>query len=590
LSRVDPHSFADEAQPRQQHLRWTARVDFAARRLACTAELRFDRGGTDVDLDTRGLDVQAVETPAGTALPFTLGPTDAILGTRLRISLPADGTRCLVRYRTGLDATALQWLNVEQTASARAPFLYSQCQAVHARSVVPLQDTPRFRLTYEAALAAPSDVRALMAARSTGRTESGGEATESWTMEKPIPSYLFAFAVGALASHELGPRSRVWAEPALVEKAAWEFAEVDRMLTQAETLLGPYVWGRFDVLVLPPSFPYGGMENPTLTFLTPTVLAGDRSLVNVLAHELAHSWTGNLVSNATAEDFWLNEGFTVFVERRLLAVLEGPESVALHSAMGRQTLADAVAGFRDRPGLTRLRTHLAGVDPDDAYSQVPYEKGFLFLRALEAAVGSAPFDAFLRSYLGRFAFQSLTTAEFLDFLRLELPEAWARVDIARWVDGEGIPADAPAPESLRLQALHALGTQLPDVAQARGWRPLEWQVYLARLARPTPRATVEALDAAFHLTLAKNPDVLVAWLVPALSSGYAPAQARAEAFLGEVGRMKYLKPVYAALLARDDTKELAEACFQRFRSRYHAIAAAGVEHLFRRRAAQLAKG
>ena len=467
MARVDPHSWADEAQPRQAHLSWTARVDFAARHLVCTAELRFDRGGEAVDLDTRDLQVDGVTTVAGDALPFTLGPTDAILGTRLRVTLPAADARCVVHYRTGAEATALQWLSEAQTASGLAPFLYSQCQAVHARSVVPLQDTPRFRLTYEATLSAPKEVRALMAARALGRTETGPVASERWAMEHPIPPYLFAFAVGALASAELGPRSRVWAEPALLARAAWEFADVDRMLTQAEQLLGPYVWGRFDVLVLPPSFPYGGMENPTLTFLTPTVLAGDRSLVNVLAHELAHSWTGNLVSNATAEDFWLNEGFTVFVERRLLRMLEGPESVALHAAMGRQTLEDAVASFRDRPGLSRLRTHLLGVDPDDAYSQVPYEKGYLFLRALEEAVGSARFDAFLRSYLGRFAFQSLTTQEFLDFLRAHLPDAWTRVDVPAWVDGEGIPVDAPTPESAPLAALRAYGNTLPESGRRR---------------------------------------------------------------------------------------------------------------------------
>ena len=586
MARVDPHSWADEAQPRQSHLRWTARVDFVARRLLCTAELRFNRAGEAVDLDTRGLEVERVTSVAGEALPFTLGPTEAVLGTRLRVTLPERDGRCVVHYRTGTDATALQWLTEAQTASGLAPFLYSQCQAVHARSVVPLQDTPRFRLTYEATLSAPKGVRALMAARSLGRTEAGALASEGWAMEHPIPPYLFAFAVGALASKELGPRSCVWAEPPLLERAAWEFAGVDRMLTQAEQLLGPYIWGRFDVLVLPPSFPYGGMENPTLTFLTPTVLTGDRSLVNVLAHELAHSWTGNLVSNATAEDFWLNEGFTVFVERRLLKVLEGAESVALHSAMGRQTLEDAVAGFRDRPGLSRLRTHLSGVDPDDAYSQVPYEKGYLFLRVLEAAVGSARFDAFLRSYLGHFAFQSLTTQEFLDFLRDNLPEAWTSVDVTAWVDGEGIPPDAPKEESTQLAALRAYGNELPGLDAALGWRPLEWQLYLGRLARPTPRALVEALDASFHLSAAKNPDVLVAWLVPALSAGHAPALKRTESFLGEVGRMKYLKPLYGALLAREETRDVAEACFLRFRSRYHAIAAAGIETLLRRRTAE----
>ncbi|MGO8971820.1 MAG: M1 family metallopeptidase [Myxococcaceae bacterium] len=580
MARCDPHAWADEAQPRQQHLRWTARVDFQARRLEASAELRFDRGGAAVDLDSRGLEVDSVTTPAGDALPFSLGPTDAVLGTRLRVSLPADGARCVVHYKTAQAATALQWLSAEQTASHRAPFLYSQCQAVHARSVVPLQDSPRFRLTYEANLTAPAGLQTLMAARSLGRTE----ASSQWVMEHPIPPYLFAFAVGALESRDLGTRSRVWAEPALLEAAAWEFAWVEGMLSQAEALLGPYVWGRFDVLVLPPSFPYGGMENPTLTFLTPTVLAGDRSLVNVLAHELAHSWTGNLVSNASAEDFWLNEGFTVFVERRLLSVLEGPEAVALHAAVGRQSLQDAVAGFRGRPALTRLRTRLLGVDPDDAYSQVPYEKGYLFLRALEEAVGSAAFNAFLRRYLSRFAFHSLTTQEFLDFLKAELPEAFALVDVPTWVDGEGIPPSAPALVSRQLALLQALGAQLPDFAEGRAFSPLAWQVYLGRLPRPTPRATVEALDGRFHLTACRNPDVLVAWLVPALSAGHAPALVRTEAFLGEVGRMKYLKPLYGALLAREETRSRAEACFQRYRSRYHAIAAAGVESLLRRRA------
>ncbi len=580
MARGDPHSWADAAHPRQRHLRWTARVDFAARRLFGTAELHFDRGGTAVDLDSRGLQVDAVTTPAGAPLPFSLGPTDAVWGTRLRVSLAADDARCVVHYATGQDATALQWLTPAQTASGQSPFLYSQCQAIHARSVVPLQDSPRFRLTYEASLSAPAGLQTLMAARATGRTARNAEG---WAMEQPIPPYLFAFAVGAVQSRELGPRSRVWAEPALLEAAAWEFADVDRMLTQAEALLGPYVWGRFDVLVLPPSFPYGGMENPTLTFLTPTVLAGDRSLVNVLAHELAHSWTGNLVSNASAEDFWLNEGFTVFVERRILRLLEGEAAVALHAAVGRQSLDNAVVGFRERPALTRLRTQLAGVDPDDAYSQVPYEKGFLFLRALEESVGTARFDGFLRRYLQHFALQSLTTQEFLDFLRGELPEAVARVDVAAWVDGEGIPEDAPRAVSPQLAALQSLGTQLPEAAEARGYSPLAWQVYLGRLPRPAPRATVEALDEAFQLTSARNPEVLVAWLVPALSAGHPPALARTESFLGEVGRMKYLKPLDAALLAREETRPRAEACFQRFKGRYHSIAVAGVESLLRRR-------
>ncbi|MGZ3481382.1 MAG: M1 family aminopeptidase/hydrolase [Myxococcaceae bacterium] len=374
MARLDPHSHTDTTQPRQRHLSWAAEVDFAGRAVEATATLTFDRGGGPVDLDTRGLHIAQVTDRAGTALRFALGSPDPVLGQRLRVELPAGVDSCVVSYRTGPEASALQWLEPEQTAGGKAPFLYSQCQAIHARSVVPLQDTPRLRITYDAALTVPSGLRGLMAAAFVGREEQGERAVERYRMDEPIPPYLFAFAVGDLASRELGPRSRVWAEPSIVERAAAEFVGVDGMLTSAEALFGPYSWGRFDLLVLPPSFPYGGMENPRLTFLTPTLLTGDRSLVNVVAHELSHSWTGNLVTNASAEDFWLNEGFTVFAERRILEVLEGPEMVALHAAVGRQALDEAVANFRDRPELTRLRTKLGGVDPDDAFSQVPYEK------------------------------------------------------------------------------------------------------------------------------------------------------------------------------------------------------------------------
>ena len=581
MARPDPHSHTDLTQPRQKHLVWKAEVDFAVRTIRATAALRFDRGGATVDLDSRGLAVESVTSVDGRPLVFELGPSEPILGERLRITLAPGVDTCVIRYRTGPDASALQWLEPEQTAGGKAPFLYSQCQAIHARSVVPLQDTPRLRITYEAELTVPAALRGLMAAGAVDREVRDGKAVERYRMDEPIPPYLFAFAVGDLESRDLGPRSRVWAEPSVVVGAAHEFAGVDRMLTSAEALFGPYPWGRFDLLVLPPSFPYGGMENPRLTFLTPTLLTGDRSLVNVVAHELSHSWTGNLVSNATAEDFWLNEGFTVFAERRILEVLEGPEMVALHAAVGRQALDEAVANFRDRPQLTRLRTRLQGVDPDDAFSQVPYEKGFLFLRALEDAVGRAAFDRFLRRYMEAFRFQSVTTEELLELIRTELPGALETVNAPKWIDGEGVPAGAPVARSSRLEAVEALKTELPAPA-AKEWSPWEWQVYLNHLPRPSPPELMTALDRRFNLTEAANPEVLVAWLTVAIRSGYPPAVRRAETLLGEVGRMKYLKPLYAALIAGPGTRSLAEAWAQRYRRRYHVIAAAGVESLLRK--------
>jgi aminopeptidase N len=581
MARPDPHSHTDLAQPHQEHLAWSAEVDFAGRTLRATATLRFDGGGSAVDLDARGLVVESVTSPDGRALRFELGASEPILGERLRIELPAGVDTCVIGYRTSPEASALQWLEPAQTAGGKAPFLYSQCQAIHARSVVPLQDTPRLRITYEAELTVPAGLRGLMAAGAVDREVRGDWAVERYRMDEPIPPYLFAFAVGDLEARDLGPRSRVWAEPSVVVRAAHEFASVDRMLTSAEALFGPYPWGRFDLLVLPPSFPYGGMENPRLTFLTPTLLTGDRSLVNVVAHELSHSWTGNLVSNATAEDFWLNEGFTVFAERRILEVLEGPEMVALHAAVGRQALEEAVANFRDRPQLTRLRTQLQGVDPDDAFSQVPYEKGYLFLRALEEAVGRAAFDRFLRRYMEAFRFQSVTTEELLGLVRTELPGALEAVNAPRWIDGEGVPAGAPVARSSRLERVEGLKTQVPP-PEASDWSPWEWQVYLNQLPRPAPPELMTTLEERFHLTGAPNPEVLVAWLTVAIRSGHAPAVRRAETLLGEVGRMKYLKPLYAALIAGPGTRSLAEASAQRYRKRYHVIAAAGVESLLRK--------
>ncbi|MFY0579211.1 M1 family aminopeptidase/hydrolase [Cystobacter fuscus] len=311
--------------------------------------------------------------------------------------------------------------------------------------MVPLQDTPRLRIRYEAELTVPRELRAVMAAGFVGREEKGEEAVERYEMPQPIPPYLLAFAVGRLASKELGPRSRVWAEPEVLERAAAEFEDVDAMLRAAEALFGPYDWERFDLLTMPPSFPYGGMENPRLTFLTPTLLAGDKSLVSVVAHELAHSWTGNLVTNASAEHFWLNEGFTVFAERRIVEALYGEDVAALHATLGRGALEQTLQHFKEHPQLTCLRTHLTGVDPDEAFSLVPYEKGYLFLRALEDAVGRDAFDGFLRDYLQTHRFQALTTEEFTAFVERRLPGALAKVDAEAYLSRPGIPQARPRP-------------------------------------------------------------------------------------------------------------------------------------------------
>lgn len=582
MARLDPHSYNDDTQVETASLALVARVDFASRTLHGDATLVFRApGGGTLDLDTRDLAIDGVEDHGGRALPYVLHAAEPFLGARLSIELPAGTPSMRIRYRTSPEASALQWLEPAQTSSGKLPFLFSQCQAIHARSVVPLQDTPRLRIRYTAELAIPRALTAVMAAAHRGRTEQGDIAIERWEMPQPIPPYLFAFAVGELVSRDLSPRSRVWAEPAVLDRAAHEFADVDDMMDAAEALFGPYDWERFDILAMPPSFPYGGMENPRLTFITPTVIAGDRSLVDVVAHELAHSWTGNLVTNANAEHFWLNEGFTVYAETRILEVLHGRDISELHAALGKRALDESIERFAQRPELTRLRTQLAGVDPDDAYSQVPYQKGYLFLRALEEAAGRDAFTAWLRTYITDFRFGAITTDDFLAHFERGLPGVLVRVDAKRWIDGDGLPPNTPEPRSERLAAIERLGDALPDDATARGWTPLEWQLYLESLPRPYPADRARELDRRFALTRSTNYEVLVAWLTVALAAGVDDVVPRAVEVLAQVGRMKFLRPLYKALAADPSTRELARTTFDKLRPSYHPIARQMVESFLR---------
>jgi leukotriene-A4 hydrolase len=584
MPRLDPHSYCDSDQPETAFFDWQVRVDFERRQLTGQVVLTFaasaarQRGGV-IDLDTRSLQIEAVEA-AGQPLPYELGAEDPVLGSRLRITLPPGTPSVLIRYRTGEQATALGWLAPEQTAGKRQPYLFSQCQAIHARSIVPLQDTPRRRVVFTARLDVPSELRSLMAARFVERrTAEPGRAQDHWEMPEPIPPYLLALAVGDVVSRELSPRVRVWAEPSEVDAAAREFDAVESMITAAERLFGPYDWERFDLLVMPPSFPYGGMENPRLTFLTPTVIVGDRSLVSVVAHELSHSWTGNLVSNASAEHFWLNEGFTVYAERRILEALHGREESELHAAVGRKELLDAIEELAAEPELTRLRLELDGVDPDHAFSIVPYEKGYLLLRAIEENEGRARWDVFVRRYMAEYRFQALTTEEWLGFLERELPGAAARANADHYLHHEGLPESAPLPRSERLDRILALPPGVPDAEQGARLSPLEWMLYLEHMPRPAPLAALAELDERFALTRSHNADILCSWLSLALESGYAPAPARALEFLGTVGRMKYLKPLYRLLLRNEATAADARQAFARYRDGYHPIARHVVEAL-----------
>jgi aminopeptidase N len=587
MARPDPHSFADDAQPTVDFFDWTVKVDFERRVLEATAALRFTAPApTDgpLDLDTRGLAIEAVTDEAKRPLRYALHEPEGTLGAKLRVQVPAGARGVSITYRTSPHASALQWLEPSQTHGGTKPYLFTQCQAIHARSILPCQDTPARRVTYRATIVVPDGLKVVMAAAAKRVDPVAGGIGFFFEMPQPIPPYLVAFAVGDLEARELSPRCRVWSEPGMVEAAAWEFADVEKHLAAAESLFGPYDWERFDLLVMPPSFPYGGMENPRLTFITPTLLAGDRSLVSVVAHELAHSWTGNLVTNLNAEHFWLNEGFTVFAERRIVEALSGRDLAELHAAIGLNELEQALARFEreGRPELTRLRTHLAGVDPDDAFSVVPYEKGYLFLRALETAAGREAFDRLLKSWLAAHRFGAVTTDDWVAHCERELPGLLAKVGAERWLNQPGLPADAPRPASARLEAVRSRVGTVPPEADVSGWSAAEWKLFLDWTPRTTPAETLEALDARFGFSQAKNAEVFVSWLTLGLQAGLPGAVAPTLDFLSRVGRMKYLKPLYGELVKRDATRAPARACFDANRARYHPIAQQVVAALLQR--------
>ena len=579
MSRPDPHSFFDEAQPRTE--RWALRflVDFERGVLGGEATLVFrEPSQGTLDLDTKGLTIFRAWIQAGDVdVPFELGPSDPILGRRLRLELP-PGTRTLtLAYETAPEAMGLQWLEPAQTEGGVHPFLFSQCQAIHARTLVPCQDSAIARVAYEAEVVVPAGLAAVMSAGPDG--DGPGPIPGTWvyrfSMPQPIPSYLLALAVGELASRDLSPRARVWAEPATIEKAAWEFAGVEEMIVRAEGLFGPYDWDRYDMLVLPPSFPYGGMENPRMTFLTPTLLAGDRSLVDVVAHELAHSWTGNLVTNATAEHFWLNEGFTVWAERKILRALHGEEASAFGWAIGQNALDESMDRFKDAPELTLLRTHLEGIDPDDAFSSIPYEKGARLVALLEATAGPVAFGAFLQAYMKHFRFTSITTEQFCAFVEERFPGLLVKIGAEAWLNQPGMPANAPVFHSPKLEALEALAKAFPGTRPAtavmEAWSPTELQVYLQHLPRALDAGDCAWLDANLRLTGRGNFEILVEWLTIAAGSAYEPVFPRVREVLTRVGRMKYLRPLYAALGHHGSTRSLAREIFAQAAPGYHGL-------------------
>ena len=592
---VDSHSFANSDEVEITHLVLDLTVDFDNKQLSGTAEYRLkflQDDVTELVVDTRDLAIGAVEGKVGNAwepLTFSRGPEVEHLGSALSIDLKPGVDTVRVRYQSAPTASGLQWLTPAQTAGKKHPFMFSQSQAIHARSWIPVQDSPAVRMTYSATIRTPDDLLAVMSANNEINTPLDGEYY--FEMPQAIPAYLIAIGVGDLRFKAMSERTGVYAEPELLDAAVAEFDDTEAMIVVAEELFGPYQWGRYDLLILPPSFPFGGMENPRLSFITPTVIAGDKSLVNLIAHELAHSWSGNLVTNATWNDLWLNEGFTSWVENRIMEEVFGESRAVMEQALA---VADLKKELKELPeGDQKLAINLEGRDPDDSFSGVPYVKGQMFLMALEEHYGREVFDPFVRTYFTEHAFESLTTAEFEKYLLEHLVNKYQVADkpvvdsewVSQWIHEPGLPASAPAPVSDRFDRVDQQlkswldGTITAADIDTANWTIHEWLHFLNALPASINVAQLKALDDAFDLTESTNNEVAHAWLLIGINQEYTAIDSRLDDYLISIGRRKLIVPLYEALAETAQGKARAVTIYEQARPGYHPLAQSTIDKI-----------
>lgn len=586
----DKHSYSNVNEVYSTHLHLDLTVDFDQHKLIGSVEHHIENPtqSTQMILDMNDEKILKVSLDDDTTgVDFTVGEDDELLGSPLTVNIKPGTKKVKVWYETSPESGSLQWLNPQQTAGKKHPYLYTQGQAVLTRTWIPCQDTPLKRITYSANINTPKHLMAVMSANNP--TEKSADGKYSFDMPQAIPTYLIALAVGDLSFASLGERTGVYTEPVMLDKCVYEFVDVEKMVLAAEALYGEYKWGRYDIIVLPPSFPFGGMENPKLTFATPTIISGDRSLVSLIAHELAHSWSGNLVTNATWDDFWLNEGFTVYIENRIMEEVYGKEYADMLLSIENQELelenADLISNGQAED--THLKLNLDGRDPDEGMTSIAYVKGALFLKTLEALAGREKFDPFLKSYFDTYEFQPVTTEMFVDYLNKNLLEPnKLEFNTDDWIYGEGIPDNCIKVESDRFAKVDEKAALITSVTSAKElginkteWTTQEWMHFIRHIPDTADVSTLAMLDQEFNFSNSGNAEIQSEWYQLSLRKGYDKINPFMEKFLITVGRRKYLQPIYEELAKTESGLAFAKKIYAKARPNYHSVSSGTIDEI-----------
>lgn len=578
---VDHHSYANVYEAKTKHLHLDLSVDFDQKILQGSVrhDIENTTGREEMIFDTYDLQIEKVVLDGEKETTFEVGAKDELLGAPLTVAIESNTKTVEIFYRTDPSAQALQWLSPQQTAGKSNPYLFTQGQAILTRSWIPCQDSPSIRITYSADLKVPAGLMAVMSADNA--TQVSPDGSYSFEMNNPIPSYLIALAVGDIEFAALGDRTGVFTEPSMMEKCVSEFEDVEAMVEAAEKLYGEYKWGRYDIIVLPPSFPFGGMENPKLTFATPTILAGDKSLVSLVAHELAHSWSGNLVTNATWDDFWLNEGFTVYFEHRIMEEVYGAEYAEMLLQIEYQGLEfeNEMIANGEHPEDTHLKLNLEGRNPDDGMTAIAYVKGAFLLKTLEETVGRDKFDEFLNNYFTDHQFETITTEIFVSYLNTELLEP-NEVDfnLDEWIYGKGIPENCAQVSSDKFKLVDEKVELITQVESAKEleiadgqYSTQEWLHFIRHIPAEADVEDLAMLDEEFNFSNCGNSEIMAEWYVVSIKGGYDKINPYMEDFLVSVGRRKFLEPIYTELAKSDDGLELARSIYAKARPNYHSV-------------------